>query len=365
MTFRYLDQQEDFDKLCTALSDETQLAVDTEFVRRTTYYPILALVQIASSGGIYLVDPEGIENWSGLVEIFQSDTRVVMHSCSEDLEVFRNTFDQLPANLFDTQIAAAYLGKGDSLGYAALVALMRNQEIDKSETQSDWSRRPLSASQLEYAAEDVRWLLGIADELSQELSESRRHTWVMEEANLLKSKYEMEANPAESWLRLKGVNRLDESNWPLAQTLCEWRETTARRRDKPKSWIAKDPELLEIIQQQPQNQSELSRLPSVTPPLVRHHGKKILDLINASADLPPPSKTPVPVLTASERKLLKSLQAQVSDYSEKHGLAARFIASKQELTQFILFHHDRSETLSLLDQGWRKEQLGEQLLGLL
>jgi len=365
MTFTYLDQQDDFDKLCFALSGEDQLAVDTEFVRRTTYYPILALLQIASKDEIYLVDPHSVTDWTGLIDIFQSNTRIVMHSCSEDLEVFRKTFDQLPKNLFDTQIAAAYLGKGDSLGYAALVALMRDQEIDKSETQSDWSRRPLSASQLEYAAEDVRWLLGIASELSEELVQSGRHGWVIEELNALTSKYEFEAAPEESWLRLKGVNRLAEASWPLARALCDWRETTARSKDKPKSWIVKDAELLEIIQRRPQNQSDLSKLPGISPPLVRHHGSKILEFVTNGEDLPSPKEEPAPQLTASERKLLKSMQALVLGYSESQGLAARFIANKQELSQYILFHHDRSNVRSLLDEGWRKEQLGEQLQALL
>lgn len=365
MTFKYLDQQQDLDNLCAQLSGEAQLAVDTEFVRRTTYYPILALVQISSNDGIYLIDPDHIESWSGLVEIFRSDTRIVMHSCSEDLEVFRNTFGQLPKNLFDTQIAAAYLGKGDSLGYAALVELMCNQEIDKSETQSDWSRRPLTAGQLAYAAEDVRWLHGIADELTEELVQCSRHAWVLEESESLKSKYVAEAEPDESWLRLKGVGRLDENHWPLARLLCEWRESTARQRNKPKSWIAKDAELLEIIQRRPHSQSDLSRLPAVSPPLIRHHGKKILDFVAKAEDLPVPIEIPTPPLTSSERKLLKSLQSVVSDYSEKQGLAARFIASKQELTQYILFHRDQSKTRSILDEGWRKEELGEQLQALL
>ena len=365
MTSKYIDQQVDFDELCKALSGEAQLAVDTEFIRRNTYYPILALVQIASKDGIYLVDPLDIKDWSGLVEIFRSDTRILMHSCSEDLEVFRNAFGQLPENLFDTQIAAAYLGKGDSLGYAALVALMCDREIDKSETQSNWIQRPLTASQLEYAAEDVRWLLGISDELTQELVECERYSWVVEEANVLKLKYVIEGSPDEAWLRLKGIGRLNATNWPLAQALCSWRESTARRRDKPKSWIAKDAELFEIIQQKPQSQSELSRLPSISQGLIRHHGKNILDLVANATELPVPSETPTPDLTTAERKLLKSLQSAVLDYSEKQGLAARFIASKQELTQFILFHNDRSKTRSLLDEGWRKEALGEQLQSLL
>ena len=118
--------------------------MDTEFVRRSTYFPILSLLQIATPEDIYLIDPFEISDWSHLIEVFQSETQIIMHSCSEDLEVFRTSFGALPNRIFDTQIASAYLGKGDALGYAALVALICARELDKSQTQSDWAQRPLT-----------------------------------------------------------------------------------------------------------------------------------------------------------------------------------------------------------------------------
>eukprot|EP00903_Cladosiphon_okamuranus_P004442 g4440.t1 len=153
-----------------------------------------SIQEIATRDEIYLIDPQGIEEWSGMVQLFRSNTRVIMHSCSEDLEVFRKFYGELPSNLFDTQIAAAYLGKGDALGYAALVALMCDIEVDKSETQSDWAQRPLTEAQLNYAAEDVRWLQGISDQLREELSEHARVQWVAEELQAI-----TENKPLASW----------------------------------------------------------------------------------------------------------------------------------------------------------------------
>lgn len=364
MSYTYLDQQADFDSLCKRLSSEPELAIDTEFVRRTTYYPQLALLQIGTRDEIFLIDPEGISDWSGLIAIFESNTRIVMHSCSEDLEVFRKFFGYLPNGLFDTQVAAAFLGKGDALGYAAIVALMCDVEVDKSETQSDWSRRPLTSSQLDYAAEDVRWLLGMADELTQELQDRQRDAWVQQELDDLLEKYRVESPPELSWLRLKGLGKLSPEDWPLTQALCQWREETARYRDKPKSWIAKDAELIEIIMHRPNNNFELSRLPAVTPPLIRYNGKKILEMVANADELATPEQSPMPDLTGSERKLLKQLQKVVADFAAAQGLAQRFIANKQELSQYILFHKGRWNQSSVLEQGWRNELLGNQLRGL-
>lgn len=365
MNFIYLDKQSEFNELCEKLCAEQQLAVDTEFVRRKTYYPILALLQIASHEQIYLVDPLCIDDWSGLTRLFQSDIRIVMHSCSEDLEVFRNAFGQLPENLFDTQIAGAYLGRGDALGYAALVALMCGEEVDKSETQSDWLQRPLTAAQLQYAADDVRWLLGIADQFSGELEDQKRADWVDQELSTLRLKYTTEPASAQVWLKLKGLGRLQARDWPLAQALCGWREETARYRDKPKTWILKDAELLEVIQQRPKNNAELSALASVSPMAIRHHGRKLLDYVQRAEELPAAISSPPPELTGSERKLLKEMQKVVADYSEQEGLAQRFLANKQDLSQYILYHRKRSLINSSLDQGWRKEVLGKQLEALL
>ena len=365
MNTTFINDQHQFDDICARLAGEPKLAMDTEFVRRSTYYPILSLVQIATGDEIYLIDPFEITDWSGLTDLFSSDTQVVMHSCSEDLEVFRAAFGALPKRLFDTQIAAAYLGKGDALGYAAMVALIFDQQVDKSQTQSDWTQRPLTPDQLTYAAEDVRWLIEISDLFEGELESKQRADWVTQEIDALKTKYAEQLDTSKTWLRLKGIKRVSKSDWPLAQALCAWREDTAMRLDKPKSWIIKDNELMEIILSQPKSTAELSNLPSIPSVFVRRNGKAVLALLEQASSFTEPEDSPAEELTGSERKTLKSLQKIVAEYSEKNGLAARFIANKQELSNFILFHRDKSSIPSMLDHGWRKAELGEQLLAVI
>ena len=361
----YIDSQASFEDACQALRNATQLSVDTEFVRRDTYYPILALLQIADAEQTYLIDPLTVADWSALAEIFASDTQIFMHSCSEDLEVFRRSVGVLPANLIDTQIAAAFLGRGDALGYANLVTQTLGHEIDKSETQSDWLRRPLSESQIAYAAADVLWLVEIGNLLLDELTALGRLQWVVDETLALSAKYLEETPVSAAWLRLKGLGKIAAVDWPLAQKICEWREQTARDRNKPKSWIVKDPEIMEVIQSKPRTIGALSQLSNLSPPSVRHHGKALLACVDGAEHLSPPEGGPLPELTGSERKVLKQLQKIVADCAEKESLAQRFLASKQELTHYILYRSQRVTGESSLDSGWRKALLGDALQAVL
>ncbi|MEX2366222.1 MAG: ribonuclease D, partial [Pseudohongiellaceae bacterium] len=198
----FVSNQAELEQLCDRLKQSPRLALDTEFERSNTYYPILALMQIASEEESVLIDPLKIDNWAPFSELLQSDILIVMHSCSEDLEVFRRYFGGQPKHLVDTQIACAFAGKGDALGYANMVQAMRGVELDKSETRSDWLKRPLTNAQQEYAREDVRWLLDIYAELEAELEASGRLGWVQQECSLMRDKYLTEPGPEQQWLFL-------------------------------------------------------------------------------------------------------------------------------------------------------------------
>lgn len=360
----YIESQSDFELACERLSKSTQLALDTEFERRNTYYPILALLQIADEHESLLIDPLRIEDWAPLKELFASNTLFVMHSCSEDLEVFRKHLGTQPENLIDTQIACAFLGKGDALGYANMVMATRGVEIDKSETRSDWMQRPLTESQQTYAREDVRWLLGIYSELEAELSERGRLQWVQEECAQMRDKYWQESDIDSQWLRIKGLGRLDKRAWPLAFALAGWREERSRRLNKPRGWIMKDPELLEISQKCPRSKQELMRLKAATSYTVQRNSSAILEFTNADV-LPEPVLLPLPELNTEDRALLKRCQQVVNDKAEQLELAARFIANKQELSELIHINADRSNIPSALKSGWRYDLVGQELNELL
>jgi len=356
----YIDHQEDFEQACQRLSNSGTLALDTEFERRNTYYPILALLQIADHQQSLLIDPLCIEDWSPLKALFASDVLFVMHSCSEDLEVFRKHIGTQPRNLMDTQIACAFLGKGDALGYANMVMAMRDVEIDKSETRSDWMQRPLTESQKSYAREDVRWLLGIYAELEAELEERGRLDWVQQECAQLRDKYWQEPDISAQWLRIKGLGRMDKLAWPLTYALASWREERSRRLDKPRGWIMKDPELLEISQRRPASKQELMRLKGVTQTTLQRNSAEVLELTN-SKDLATPVVTPLPELNNNERVILKRCQQVVNERAEQLELSARFIANKQELSDLIHLNAGRTSQQPALKSGWRFDLIGQEL----
>lgn len=357
---QYVDGQAELEQVCSQLAGSPRLALDTEFERRNTYYPLLALLQIANDQRSVLIDPLKIQDWQPLKSLFASDTLFVMHSCSEDLEVFRKHLGTQPANLMDTQIACAFLGKGDALGYANMVADMRQVEIDKSETRSNWMQRPLTVSQQAYAREDVRWLLGIYRDLETELVALGRHDWVLEETARLRDKYWQEPQVTSQWLRVKGLGRVDQRAWPLAYALSKWREERSRRIDKPRGWIMKDPELLEISQRRPRTKQELSRINGVTPATLQRNLDSVLKLTNADS-LPSPAMTPLPELSVPERALLKRCQKLVADKAEELKLSARFIASKQEISELIHAVAGRCEAGTNLRSGWRYDLVGQEL----
>ena len=356
----YIETQEDFEQVCERLSTSPALALDTEFERRNTYYPLLALLQIADDQHSILIDPLRINDWTPLQRLFAGDTLFVMHSCSEDLEVFRKHIGTQPKKLVDTQIACAFLGKGDALGYANMVLALRGIEIDKSETRSDWMQRPLTESQKAYAREDVRWLLGIYRQLEAELDQCDRLNWVQEESANLRDKYWQEPDISTQWLRMKGLGRVDQRSWPLVCALAGWREECSRRMDKPRGWIMKDPELLEIAQRRPRTRQQLTRVNGVTPTTLKRNSARVLALTNTD-DLPQPDLTPMPELTNQERTLLKQCQKLVNDRAEQQQLSARFIANKQDLSELIHLSAGRTERPSALKSGWRFDFIGREL----
>ena len=355
-----VNTQTELEQLCDRLKSSPRLALDTEFERRNTYYPILALLQIASDEELVLIDPLEIKDWRPFAELLQGDVTIVMHSCSEDLEVFRRYFDSQPSHLIDTQIACAFLGKGDALGYANMVSTLRGIELDKSETRSDWLQRPLSPAQRTYAREDVRWLLGIYAELEEELRASGRFDWVVQECDAMRDKYLQEPRPEQQWLRVKGLGRTNPDCWPFVYALVDWRENLSRRLDKPRGWMMKDPELLEIATKKPTTLQQLSEIRGVTPTTLRRNSQAILEIINTD-ELEQPPNQPVPDLEPEQRALLKYLQKVVNDKSEELALSARFIANKNDLSELIQYKAERAQISSSLLQGWRFELVGAEL----
>src|SRR5512135_1352256 len=269
------------------LESAARLAVDTEFMRERTYYPQLCLVQVATDSDCLLVDAlAGFDLGPLHALLADRDKLKILHAARQDLEVLQLGGRPVPAPVFDTQVAAAMLGFPPQAGYAELVARQLGHSIDKAQTRTDWSRRPLTPAQLAYAADDVHHLLTLHIDLAAALEARGRRDWLDEDARALEDPALYRTEPADAWRRLKGLGRLKPRAQAVARALAEWRERRAIDADKPRGWIMTDEALYALATLVPASAAELQSVPSLPPALARKHGEKLLALIATAAESP-------------------------------------------------------------------------------
>ena len=358
----WVTSDQELQDLSQELSGST-LAIDTEFTRRNTYYAKLALIQIAAGDRRVLIDPLKIEDWQPLRDLFASAQTNIFHACLEDLEVFRTDMGSLPEPLFDTQVAAAFCGLGDSLSYAALVELLHDVQLSKAETTSDWMKRPLSESQIGYALDDVEWLQQIHQELSSRPEQAGKLEWMQQHCNQTIENMRAEIDPSLAYLRLKGNWRLNLDELRVAAHLCKWREISARSLDKPKSWIVKDPVILEVARRAPKDLSELEHRAGLAPESLRRYGRQLLgEIETAHAEAEEVTAPPQPI-DGAQRKELKALQQRVEVLAQETKIANRLIASKSDLEALIRWQaEDPNQPKPAMLKDWRAETLAESLM---
>lgn len=375
LSWESIDSQEKFNSCCEHWKSLSMLAIDTEFMRTSTFYPKLGLLQVADAHSVYLIDPLCINSWESFKAILKNPScEIVMHSAGEDLTVFQATFGQLPLRLFDTQIAAAYLGKGFSLSYQALVQDVSDIEIPKDETRSDWLKRPLSESQLRYAALDVEYLLPIRNALTQLLEREKMFDWFAEDSADLLSVAETQESK-QSWEhfyeKISNAWKLNNRELKYLQRLCFWREQQARRRNKPRNWIAKDNELLEIAQVFASDESlayeNWDKVTTVNSGFKKHNGSKLLKLFQQPSAIANLDRSRVPPpLPPKLRNQMKQLREVVNQKAEELGIAPELLARKRWLTDLVqnVLRSDNEKWPVSLD-GWRREILSPQFAPIL
>jgi ribonuclease D len=348
-------------QLCARLAGEARVGLDTEFLRERTYWAQLCLVQLASHGEAALVDPLTLRELAPLATLLAAPGTVkVMHASRQDLEVLYPVAG-LARPVFDTQIAAALTGLPAQIGYAELVRRLLRRELPKSHTRTDWSRRPLSAEQLEYAVDDVRYLLPIAEELEAQLGRLGRLAWLTEELAGLADERSFATAPEEAWRRVRGLRGLDPARERLARALAAWRERRAVEHDRPRGWILDDAALREIVLRVPRTAAELAAITALTKGLVKHRGGELLACV-AAASIPDPAppapgRPPAdPERTALIRKLGAISQAVAAELR----LVPEVLATRRELEQLADGRRD-----SAVLRGWRRAVLGERLLAAL
>lgn len=355
---------EELASACSRLATHPFVTVDTEFLRETTYYPKLCLIQIASPDEAVMVDPlaEGLDLAPFMALMTDQNVVKVFHAARQDLEIVWMLGRVLPTPLFDTQVAAMVCGYGDSVGYEQLVNDLAKARIDKSSRFTDWSRRPLSEAQLVYAESDVTHLRDIYLALQADLAASGRESWVAEEMAVLNSPGTYEVKPENAWQRLKGRLRKPKELAVLME-LAAWREREAQSRDVPRQRVLKDDALMDIVQRAPRSAEALGELRSVPNGFERSRaGGEVLAAVGRALALDPHS---LPRLERergrpSNGAVLDLLKVLLKATADAERVAPKIIASSDDLEEIA--GNDEADVPAL--HGWRREIYGEKALAL-
>lgn len=356
--FTYVDHP---DRICPQLESPDLVGVDTEFMRERTFFSQLCLVQVASGDDIFCVDPlsgQSMENfWATL-----NERTWVLHSSRQDIEVIFHTAGFMPRRIFDTQVAAGLLGYQPQMGYGGLVHELFDVELPKSHTRANWTKRPLQNELLEYAAEDVEYLVPAYERLAERLDAKGRLGWAEADSALLLDEQLYDTDPSRAITRLKGARNLKGRKRAVASRLAAWREQEALDRDRPRQWILRDNILLDIVGRMPTNLAELGEVRELPGKVIGRSGKKILAAIangqnnGAGHDYRPPGPP-----DEEQKALLKQMLHAVAECAKDLDIPAETIASKKELSAVIIGGSRESRVFG----GWRLELIGDQLAKLL
>lgn len=362
----YISDSATLKRYCDQWLHASVLALDTEFIRTDTFYPIGALVQVSDGSDCFLIDPLSIDDFEPFVSLL-ADTNIVkvLHSCSEDIEVFDRLFGQVPVPLFDTQIAAAFDGYGFSLGYQGLTEAMLGIHVPKGETRSNWLQRPLSESQVHYAALDVAYLPRMYHMLKESLERKGRWLWVLDECEALSLPANDERLIKNYFNRVKSAWKLSRRELAILKCLIEWREAEARRKDRPRGRIVKDKSCFEIAKLQPVSLAELAMVDEVGRGTLNKYGDTILELISSAmalqeSELPEKLTKPLPPQAGS---VLKKLKVIVREKADKLQLAPEVLMRKKDYEALLHSgYFDGQYQLPATLLGWRKDIIGSELL---
>ena len=359
----YISTSEELAAFCERVSSARVLAVDTEFLREKTYHPKLCLVQVASSDECAAIDPILIDDLSPLVRLFedQSVTKV-FHASSQDLEVLFDGLGCVTSPVFDTQVAAAFLGLRQQMSYGALVETYTGVHLAKAESLTDWSRRPLDPEQLAYAEDDVRYLPGIYERMMARLIECDRLSWVMPEMAALTDRSRLVREPLDAFLRLKRASTLTRRQLAIAREVCAWRERCASRRDIPRKWVMTDEVIVEVCRRSPKDETRLRRLRGAEQ-LSQRDCEEVLAAVArgcavAPEDCPKLERHTHP--SGEAEGVVDLMYALMRVVADKEGVASQLLATRDDLLDFMA-----DPASSRLSTGWRHEIVGDRLSKLL
>ncbi len=331
------------------------IAVDTEFLRERTYYPKLCLVQIADTDHIGLIDVLALSDLTPLAELLTDPgIRKVFHSAEQDLEVLYHSFGEMPAPIFDTQVAAPLLGLDDQMGYARLVDALLDKKLPKGHTRTDWSKRPLPDGALDYAADDVRYLAVAYEVLRTALDAADRLDWLTGDFERMVEPDRFNVDTSAAWRRVKAWNRLAPAAQQVLAELTDWREREAMAADRPRRWILADAPLIAIAESQPARDIELADTPDLPSRTLERHGNELLACVERGLARPPEMLDPNagPPDEATRRRIKTGMRA-LTRAAEAADIPPAAVASRGDVAAIVAGRRD-----GRLLQGWRAEVAG-------
>ena len=361
----YVTDTQTLVKLVEQLRTAPAVGVDTEFMRERTYYARLCLIQVASDDVAAIIDPLVIDDLSPLADLVADPAVVkIFHAGSQDLEIFYRLLGIATTPVFDTQVAATLAGFPQQVGYAALIKEMLGVQLDKGDTYTDWAKRPLSDTQVEYALNDVRYLPEVYRRLVTELDREGRSGWLAADFGRMQDPATYEVAPEEQWRRVKRISSLNRRQLALAREVAAWREIEAQRRDVPKRWVIGDESIVEIARRAPHTDAELAAVRGVPDKVSRSAQKGILEAVTRGlaveeADLPSIAKRRR--VQGDVDGAVDLMIALVRVRAREHGVAMPLLASRDDLERLAGGEREASPLL----EGWRRSMVGDELVRLL
>ena len=365
MNYTFIQNPEQLKTICEQLSNSEFLCVDTEFHREKTYYPELALLQISNGSTAICIDPLAIKDLQPVLELFTNPAITkVFHAAQQDIEIFCQHFNTLPAPVFDTQIAATLLGYGDQVGYAALIKDTLDIDVDKTQTRTDWMKRPLNEKQLDYAASDVIYLAEAYPILLEQLNKHQRLDWLEDDFKRISKKDQYQVDIHAIWKKVKGYQRLNSQQLAILQSIATWREQTAQQKDRPRRKILSDDALIDISRQQTDSAADILALRSITQSRInRQDAEALASCVNTGLNLAKELWPRLPKkqkINFNDDALIDCLVSILKIIGHENKINHGIMATRKQLEALVQGERD----LPILD-GWRKQHGGQTLLDFL
>lgn len=353
----YIQDKQTLRAFCERAASSHVLAVDTEFLREKSFFPKLCLIQLGTHEEVAAIDPFAIRDLAPVRALLEDDAITkVFHACAQDLEVLHHVLGCGCEPLFDTQVAASFLGMRQQVSYGSLVEAFSHVHLPKAEALTDWSQRPLDAEQLSYAEDDVRYLPAIYDSMISTLIEKDRLSWVLPEMEHLFEGATCVRDPRSAYMRLKRVTSLTRRQLGVAREVCSWRDTLAAKRDIPRKWVLSDEVCIEICKRLPTNEASLRRIRQ-TEQLSSRDAAAIVAAVETGLALSPED---LPKLehhdrpTQDQESIIDLMYALLRIISARTGVATQVIATRDDLLEFI-----HSKKTSRLLTSWRYDVAGQ------